>query len=189
MNTEINLSAMFAAYKGASVLPITNSGTEEKVFAIHGVVEWADCYSLWDSSETGWRSTFRSFKLLLTPLSKISDADAIEVAKLATNRKLPHYGVDEFYITKNENSISIVFVDDQDIIINIDFGGDVLVYNDGLPLGEPFIEKRHSNQSAIIDYFRSATRLDGTVKPVYDLGYMNIKSLIEAGYAIDATKQ
>ncbi len=39
----------------------------------------------------------------------------------------------------------------------------------------------------IAEYLRSPFRADGTSKPVYDLGFGPIESLIEAGIAIDVT--
>lgn len=52
-----------------------------------------------------------------------------------------------------------------------------------------FTRSRHTVKLDIptIDYLRSDKRPDGTSKPVYDLGYMHIRSLIDAGIAISST--
>lgn len=99
------------------------------------------------------------YKLLLTPLSKIREEDAIYVAKIANvnwNTRNEMFGYDfSNYITIG-----------RDICHTIDSGLADMLYI------------RFCNLIEIIDYLRSKS---------YDLGYGSIKSLIEAGIALDET--
>ncbi len=82
--------------------------------------------------------------------SKISDEHLIEIAKLATNRMLPHYGIDDFDITRLENSVDVRFIDDLHTIVNVEDNKDILVYD--YSTDEPKIERRVQNQYKIFKY-------------------------------------
>ncbi|MGE9312861.1 hypothetical protein ACLOAU_14530 [Niabella sp. CJ426] len=113
-----------------------------------------------------------NYYLELTPLSQITDEDAIEVAKIAENRKLPHYSVDDFSIWKHEFSIDVRFLDNFNRVVNLNFDSDVLVYSD---IDEvPLIDKRVEGQSSIIDFLRSR----GYALPAFGF---SVDDLVQAG--------
>lgn len=97
-------------------------------------------------------------RLILTPLSAISDEDAVEVAKMAL--------LSARYCWERWGSNSSLLSVGKEIANDLfeDYGDPVLV-----------APKYLSN---IIDYLRSRN---------YDLGYMGIRSLIDAGIAISST--
>lgn len=97
-------------------------------------------------------------RLILTPLSHITGEDAVEVGKLAN---VARYQVREFIGSHKDDFFMI---------------GRYLVYEFN---ANTYIELRiHTDRYiAIIDYLRSRN---------YDLGYMGIKSLIDAGIAISS---
>lgn len=114
-------------------------------------------------------------KLLLTPLSEITDEDAIEVGKIA------FYGadIDDFeckQIDRTKEGV-VEIVGNSNLRLCIAAWGNSLafamVYDDGNFLPIPEIH-------AIIDYLRSKS---------YDCGYGEIPSLIEAGIAINRVNQ
>lgn len=90
---------------------------------------------------------FSKLKPILTPLSEITDEDAVEVAKICEHSHTIDAG--------------------KRIVSNIMYYSPI-------------------NHLHIVDYLRSPYRLDGIPKPVYDLGYMHIPSLIAADLAISS---
>lgn len=95
-------------------------------------------------------------RLILTHLSDISDEDAVEVAKIGG---CP-YKVHEFIVQSGKELVT-EYLDRTSNVTGLKW--------------------QH-----IIDYLRSDKRPDGTPKPVYDLGYMGIRSLIYADIAISS---
>lgn len=97
------------------------------------------------------------FRLILTPLSAISDEDAVEVARMSM--------LSACYCWERWGSNSSLLTVGKEIANDLfeDYGDPVLV-----------APKYLSN---IIDYLRSRN---------YDLGYMGIRSLIDAGIAISS---
>ena len=118
-------------YNGAKVITQTNDiGILVGVFDTHNSIN----IELPNKAVSiGWKAS--RCQLLLTPLAKISDEDAREIARIE----------------------------------------------------ERVTAECDMKPSEIIDFLRSSTRPDGTPKPVYDCGYGSIKSLINAGIAIDET--
>lgn len=95
-------------------------------------------------------------RLILTPISAISDEDAVVVAKII-NAHHPHSECLKF-------DYSLVKLGYQ---VEANYSSSLFNYD-------------------VTDYLRSDKRPDGTPKPVYDLGYMGIRSLIDAGIAISS---
>lgn len=103
-------------------------------------------------------------RLILTPLSAISDEDAVEVAKICGKR-----------ISEDvEREDCFDFVGFQYYLIEL--------FETGSDVRDITLDKAIK----AIDYLRSDKRPDGTAKLVYDLGYGPIKSLIGEGLAISS---
>lgn len=171
------LARCFGAYMGCEVkvhqdedLPTTGYLT-----GIHG--EYEAEVQLIEGYHASEEPTYREYKwtkLLLTPLSSISDEDAVDVAKLAYSLPLTRYPKswvvrrsdrDFLYVESRRNDYSFQ-VDLVECSVDI-FRNDEAVTS-GIPV-------RHS---VYIDYLRSKG---------YDCGYGHIPSLIESGIAIDKT--
>lgn len=90
---------------------------------------------------------YKDFKLILIPLSDITDNHALEVAKILENDIVLEWG-EELAIEMGKRIVNDMFK----------------------------FPKRHLDKYIyLLDYLRSKS---------YDCGYMNIPSLIQAGYAI-----
>lgn len=126
-----------------------------------------------DKMLNGWR-------LPITPLSDITDEDAIEVAKM-----LCQHGSVDF----KEHSIDIVERNNEKVVVKI--GGLYQhIYYDMrfISTSSIYVPTTYFpiyNTGQILDYLRSPVRKDGSIKPVYDCGYGDISLLIDAGIAVD----
>ena len=118
-----------------------------------------ESYSDWDD-----------IKLILTPLNKISDADAIEVAKIACAFDSDKHDWKLEIGERNENGISIQVASNWVIKI---YDGHTITAEMCAGLYMPVL-----NIYGITDFLRSKA---------YDCGYMHIPSLIQAGIAVDKT--
>ncbi|CAB4126497.1 hypothetical protein UFOVP74_51 [uncultured Caudovirales phage] len=187
------LPGMFAAYSGNVAQYTIESYTHKgKVFgANEGYVYW----------HNGIENTVVPYDykpiMQLTPLSAITDEDALLIARLAvgeganveyrfTINDVKKYGFEstmhedikvigvEYYCKHPEvlkwEPIYLVQIDTAEFdVINGFYSADD-GYEDGVP----------ENMVEIIDFLRSKG---------YDCGYLHITSLIAAGYAVDKTKQ
>lgn len=119
---------------------------------------------------------FDECNLLLTPLSEISDEDAMKVFSMVVHPNID-YPRNDYHFSKTDSGSTKV-------IINNDW------YNSTLIIGSKngIVWMPHKDNArvgaCVYDYLRSNKRPDGTEKPVYDCGYAEIPSLIEAGIAI-----
>lgn len=109
--------------------------------------------------------------IILTTLSQITTEDANTCANLCglhtdgnNIRRTNHY----------------VFIENDSYELQISHNGYVCLRKNGVLY--------NMDMRKVIDFLRSNKRHDGTEKPVYDCGYGEIRSLIEAGYALDKTK-
>ncbi len=119
---------------------------------------------------------YEDIVLPLKKLEAITDEHAIEVAKIAARRP-EHYSLKDADITRHENSIDIIFLDELDNVINISFpNGDVLFYEHDKN-GNRAIHQRTNGQAKYIDLIRELS---------YALPYKGI-DLFKAGIAIDKT--
>lgn len=133
-----------SAYWGAEVAQYIDDTKTTGVKGIIACVE-TDRVHIWMDNKTTSFAFYKDCQLLLTPLSAISDEDAIEVAKIAG------------YNTLN--------------CPNLLKAGMLIVQNNSLMCRG----MKSADWQQIIDYLRSKG---------YDTGYGNIKSLIEAGIAL-----
>jgi len=116
-------------------------------------------------------------QLILTPLDKISDEDAVEVAKLAIS-KSEIKGFKVVQIRREDYSVKVI----------IEFDGKdgmgmywVNITSYGMPqflkrVGSTLHELHYQFLQCCIDYLRSKG---------YDCGYANLNSLIAAGVAVE----
>lgn len=135
----------------------TDEGTHLKMIAISGyfISVYEPPYPFCESESDEYEWMFSECKPILTPLSEITDEDAVEVAKIMhENTELHTVDVGIEWVSAFINSS----------------GSFVSIYL----------------WTSAIDYLRSPFRPDGTPKPVYDLGYMHIPSLIAADLAISS---
>lgn len=114
------------------------------------------------------------FRLFLKPLSAISDDDAVTVARMAVGADESRNVVAE--ITYRSHRHILIFEKSSQQEVEIDFENADVYLNTKNPCQLPF------NNIQIIDFLRSK----GYDLPSYHLGG---KTLIEAGLAIDSTKQ
>lgn len=148
MEKQTLTPAILGAYMGAMV---TDKYSDGKSYKMVGVSEWEGNLQVETSKgETDWWN-INQCQLILFPLSKISDEDAVEVAKIMG-------------------------------VIDSDCGVDDYEYW-GNYVKKSYINEGKQHRSFIvsvevIDYLRSRS---------YDCGHGDIKSLIEAGMAVDGT--
>lgn len=153
------LAIVFSAYWGAEVF---YNGTAREVFGVN-----ANGLSLFTETDEFEYAECGNCQLLLTPLSDISDEDAIEVAKIEDkNIKYRHRGkaieiTNYFFIKSN--------LEDK-VFIGIDrFYKEYYFGYSPLPLSASLYTVEQT------DYLRSKS---------YDCGYAEIPSLITAGIAV-----
>lgn len=149
-HTNEFLRGMFAAYMGCevfrSIMTFNVVGFSRYGLVVKNGAEVTD-------------GEFEHCKPILTPLSEITDEDAVEVAKIL-------YG-------------SSYNVDRLAYVVQVAQTKDLIQKCKDTPL-------MHIQWISVIDYLRSPYRPDGTPKPVYDCGYMHIQSLIAADLAISS---
>lgn len=136
------------------------------------------------------------FRLILTPLSAISDDDAVEVARMAIGdsdndthyKYIPNDKPEKYGLLNIHPDVSVVgverFINHPDYmqwspmyLIQIDH--DEFDITKGFYSGDDeYSDEIPENIQHIIDYLRSRN---------YDLGYMGIRSLIDADIAISST--
>jgi hypothetical protein len=169
---EINLAAMFAAYWGADVqicYPSSNFPQYLKVDAkfLSKYLRPTDKCPETLAYNAKWN------KLCLKPLSSITDEDAIEVAKMIDYNITYSFGVPtyEFDTVTGYN-----FEKGCDIYIPVVKVFDAEGKEHTLNVITESVIHSCDNSMHIIDYLRSKS---------YDLGYLNIPSLIKSGYAIE----
>lgn len=173
--TNEQLARVYGAYISGKVLMDWNGKPTE--FKVTYGIDKLFCFILPEGA-----SFSQICKLLLTPLSAISDEDTIEVAKM-----LCQHGKVDF----TQHKVGVIGRSDEKVLVKI--GGLFLhIYFDGRMFATsedkpPADYMPIYNTQKIIDYLRSNKRPEGTEKPVYDCGYGDIPSLIEAGIAIDKT--
>lgn len=164
-HTNEFLRGMFSAYMGCEVR--TNNilldviGIDFKYgelnLAKSGIISMQDC------------------KPILTPLSEITDNDAVEVAKIDDKNCDYKFGNNRNFKPDQYKPIwngSTFFVE--------------RLYKGKYVCGDPIALIPSLLNIEQIDYLRSPYRPDGTPKPIYDLGYMHIPSLIAADLAISS---
>lgn len=172
------LAAMYAAYMGCEV-QVVEYGT-----SMTGKMVSVSPYNiLLNISNMYGVTAFDFFKSMpiLTPLSKIADEDAIEVAKIAV-RHSDDINWSEYEICINDRGDDLVSVCIGGSLISIWYEGIISVSNKYAPT----IFAPALNICEITDYLRSPTRPNGTSKPVYDMGFRHYPSLISAGLAKEA---
>lgn len=164
---------IFATYWGAKVQV---EKLDNKVFTLHSICEDGYLRLITKEAKLTWLPCI-DCSLLLRNISALTDAEAIEVAKIATNRMIEGLTTEDFIIERIENaSASIRFVDNLFEVCNIGFDGNCLVYYDEK---YPKIEKRHNGQVRIIDYLRSIS---------INIGYSthSAQDLIDAGIVVES---
>lgn len=151
-NTKSNKSRFFAQYWGQKVLYVGGVGLEP-------------------IGTKGWNLKHPDFFLELTPLSQISDEDAIEVAK-----RMSYYS-EYFVITRNENEIHIVCDDSIKVIIGIVKFGLIgkIIEDEFDSMFKKSVVYYEDEIVSCIDYLRSK----GYALPWMDI---SIETLIEWGW-------
>lgn len=152
MGEGINILAMFMAYPNALVL---HDGRYSGFLALYDFAiftEYKDCRGIAKKA----LSNLADCKLVLTPLSEISDDDAIGVA-----RKSDFEGLD----SNETDDIEKVIACGKNVVTRY-------MNRESSMYGTDWVD--------VIDYLRSKS---------YDVGFSNISSLIQAGYAIAKPKQ
>jgi len=168
-HTNEFLRGMFSAYMGCEV--------EYKMVTFQNIgLSFKGLF--FDSRHLGGgiaEKPFKHCKPILTPISKISDEDAVEVAKII-------YG-DEFYKYTWEmsrhnspNFVCLNNIDDDDYSIIFTVGKD---YKHSICIEAFMPNNQHTTMFYVVDYLRSKK---------YDCGYLHISSLIEAGLAVKAPR-
>jgi len=161
------LARMFGAYMGCECdTTYQNSKGEAIVSKTIGIVNNSVFFEI---DLLGNVSIHLSrIKPMLTPLSEISDADAIELAMIISEDKIPwrlverDIGLISIYDSVRENSIEI-FEEERFVKMEYETGK---FYTCGWSL-------------SMYDYLR---------RKGYDCGFMEVPSLIEAGLAVKKTK-
>lgn len=117
-------------------------------------------------------SLYSDFKLLLTPLSAITNEDAIEVAKILSKDR---FNTNPSYIPVIERKQDRIY------IWTGGYGVCVIMHTREINWGivPDKITASISSLLEAYDYLRSKG---------YDCGYLHIPSLIAAGYAVDKSK-
>lgn len=195
-HTNEFLRGMFAAYMGCEVIN-TDEGNHFKMIGISGyfISVYEPPYPFCESEGDEYEWMFSECKPILTPLSEITDEDAIEVAKIMLSKDNNWKPV---RIERNECYVEIVTkeeIDETDVDTTITMLIRFWIYNNRIAWiwnykkgnNTGVDDRRVPNMQYVIDYLRSPFRPDGTPKPVYDCGYMHIPSLITAGLAIKKT--
>lgn len=166
---EINLAAMFAAYLPGH--PIVINTAYKNIGKLVGVSEPTAIVNPIEGFDP--RVVQLSvLKIELTPLSKISDEDAIYCAGVVFGQTYMNWTTT---VTNTETQVHSRYVDDEDekTILFIPKSTEIYYTQEG-----KINEIDGCRMQEIIDYLRSKG---------YDCGYMHIPSLIDAGYAIDKT--
>lgn len=83
--TNEETAKVFAMYWGSEILISQND--QPIIEKVQGSLCYSSSLTIW-SCQTGYNTKFFKVKLLLKPLSSISDEDAVEVARLANYLKL-----------------------------------------------------------------------------------------------------
>lgn len=169
--TNEEIAKVFAIYLNDTAKVNTKDGIMHLV-AVDIFNQTVDVCESYDSVDPNYEN-LQDVKLLLKPLSSISDEDAVEVGKLAARRP-DHYTKEDADITRHKNSIDVVFTDKIDEVINISFDGDILLYS-WISATKKVIEERVNCQVHIVDYLREKG---------YALPYKG-QSLFELGIAIE----
>jgi hypothetical protein len=119
-------------------------------------------------------------RLRLRTIDQITDAEAIEVAKIVARRP-PHYTVDDADITRLASAIEVVFTDKLNEVINIANNCDCLLYIHP-PSGKRYIELRPYGQTQYAQYLISI----GIAVPLwFGIDHpLNGRNAIEVGIAI-----
>ncbi len=143
--------------------------------ALHRKIKYCTIYGILGSGSTKL-CKYDHCKLILTPLSEISDEDAIEVSKLAMWHWDKEYNCYDETIADN--------VEHNEFGIHIDvsarcFEGYVSIHDGCVFVSDEDteLETPVMSNGRIIDFLRSKG---------YDCGFMHIKSLIDAGIAISS---
>jgi hypothetical protein len=167
---------ILGAYIGAQVKATTESG--EFIGKIHSICH--DIISIATGIEgavpniTSEWFYFDQCQLILTPLSAISDEDALEVARIIYNKEFP---TSAWKLNRNNYPDFVAFENKDDDDYSIFFSSATEDPRD--PCIEAFMpNNQHTTMFVVADYLRSKN---------YDLGHLEIKSLIEAGVAVDST--
>lgn len=167
---------MFGAYIGSKCIVKQGRHNKGNIINCGAVyVSQNNTYTIWDNFEQGYGSKSFKIKPILSPLSEISDEDAIGVAKIIyqTNGwevELPIKG--DFKILKRSNTgIMIGCTNDMNLIIG--HHSEILFTDE---FNDPYPTALHY---PAIDYLRSKS---------YDCGFQNINSLIDAGLAVQKIK-
>jgi hypothetical protein len=176
MKKQLN-AAIAAAYWGCEI------HTKGETYKMHGMPALFGEIHLSFAPRGNEALEVEQCQLVLTPLSAISDEDAIEVAKIIDANNLCGSGkisyefkrVQAFNYDKGEN-------EPVPTVQRLNTKGDSI----GLLIVD--FSAQHMEERKVIDYLRSSVRPDGTPKPIYDCGYLDIPSLIESGIAVDKTK-
>jgi hypothetical protein len=186
-HTNEFLMGMFAAYMGCEVKD-TRQNRIGNVNSINKTRVW---YEYMNNNVV--KSPIQNFafygeiKPILTPLSEITDEDAVEVAKIMLKKEDNWIPV---RIERNEAYIEVVTKEEPDILdeeatitmlvrfwIQDNKIAWVWEYQRDNKVG--IDDRRVPNIQHIIDYLR---------KKKYDCGYLHISSLIKAGLAVKSTK-
>ena len=156
-HTNEFLRGMFSAYMGCDVIN-TDEGKNLKMIAISGyfISVYEPPYPFCESEGDEYEWMFSECKPILTPLSEITDEDAEVLGKYRYS--------------------------DPKALNHIQIGKGIISDY----LREDRVNGKFELEKFEIDYLRSPFRPDGTPKPVYDLGYMHIPSLIAADLAISS---
>lgn len=145
--------AIAGSYQNA---PVLYNGVVREVYGVN-----INCVALFTETDEFECVEHEESQLILTPLSKISDEDAVEVAKMLNYRE----DVDMSELLEHMKDV-----------INIRKVGDVFGNIDSKNIADndvsPMVILR------IYDFLRSRS---------YDCGYGSIQSLIQAGIAVDGT--
>lgn len=154
------LARAYGAYIGSNII-MPKSG---RIAKLQGV-DFDGATTHLNDGEDNRNFEYFPFKLILTPLSEISDEDAIEVAKMLD----PWLVENMVYEVKRESfDLRVRGRHDNSRMVQI------IWFNSAI-----FSSDNHNINNGVIDFLRSK---------FYDMGYGEIPSLIEAGIAIDKTK-
>lgn len=163
-NTLENKAKFFAQYFGQEIAEITKGNYTHKI----GSIELINSTVL--SLVTSERILKIKYKLKLKPLSKISDEDAIEVAKIVSPSLFLSLGDDNKHYLEKYNSDWITVKHDRKITsVDIDLDGYVFEYHEDENYTRP------AKSYAGTDFLRSK----GYALPYMDL---SINDLIEYGW-------
>lgn len=180
-HTNEFLSRMFAAYMGCEA----KYSSDDSIYTIGGVsISEGMAQFEWSRNVDWWNITDET-KLILSPLSAITDEHAIEVAKIVTKGYCRHFteGQITFGRVDETKRIGVFRNGAVDNIVSI------------LPDGILYYTPEHDIKSTMGDlsvsnrvYFvpNAISAYDFLRSKSYDCGFQHIKSLIEAGLALNS---